>query len=58
MLTFFGFMHGPSVGFAVKPVLALAYMLVAGLLLAVARGAVSLPVLTRQADPHVRAPAE
>ncbi|MCJ2052470.1 regulator [Methylobacterium sp. J-070] len=58
VLTFFGFMHGPSVGFAVKPVLALAYMLVAGLLLAVARGAVSLPVLTRQADPHVRAPAE
>lgn len=32
VLTFFGFMHGPAVGFAVTPMVAFAYVLVAGLL--------------------------
>ena len=34
MLTFFGFMHGPAVGIAVTPGVALAYAVVAGLLFA------------------------
>ena len=37
ILSFFGFMHGPAVGFAVKPGVALAYAMVATLLLAAAR---------------------
>ena len=37
LLTFFGFMHGAGVGFAVSPGLALAYALVAAALYAVAR---------------------
>ncbi|MEO1089175.1 MAG: regulator [Pseudomonadota bacterium] len=37
VLTFFGFMHGPAVGFAVTPTVALAYALVAGFLVACAR---------------------
>jgi adenine/guanine/hypoxanthine permease len=37
VLSFFGFMHGPAVGFAVKPGVALAYGLVALLLFAAAR---------------------
>ncbi|MBV9076419.1 MAG: regulator [Methylobacteriaceae bacterium] len=36
-LTFFGFMHGPAVGIAVQPGVALAYALVAGLLFAASR---------------------
>ncbi len=34
MLTFFGFMHGESVGFAVTPSVALAYAMVAAFLFA------------------------
>jgi adenine/guanine/hypoxanthine permease len=34
VLTFFGFMHGPAVGFGVTPMVALAYAVVAGLLYA------------------------
>jgi AGZA family xanthine/uracil permease-like MFS transporter len=34
VLTFFGFMHGPAVGFAVTPMIALAYALVAAFLFA------------------------
>jgi AGZA family xanthine/uracil permease-like MFS transporter len=33
VLTFFGFMHGPEVGFAVTPMVAAAYAIVAGFLL-------------------------
>lgn len=36
-LTFFGFMHGPAVGFGVTPVVAGAYLVVAGFFLACAR---------------------
>jgi AGZA family xanthine/uracil permease-like MFS transporter len=53
VLTFFGFMHGPAVGFAVTPGLALAYAMLAGLLFACARQPVAAPL------PHPReAPAE
>ncbi len=37
VLTFFGFMHGESVGIAVTPSVAIAYALVAGLLYALTR---------------------
>ena len=37
VLTFFGFMHGPEVGFGVTPGVALAYALVAGFLVTCAR---------------------
>jgi AGZA family xanthine/uracil permease-like MFS transporter len=37
VLTFFGFMHGESVGIAVTPSVAIAYAIVAGLLLALSR---------------------
>src|SRR6476659_1392984 len=37
VLTFFGFMHGEAVGFAVTPVVALAYALVAAFLFALSR---------------------
>jgi AGZA family xanthine/uracil permease-like MFS transporter len=37
VLTFFGFMHGESVGIAVTPTVAIAYAIVAGLLFALAR---------------------
>jgi len=37
VLTFFGFMHGPAVGFAVTPNVALAYAMLAGVLFAVGR---------------------
>lgn len=53
VLTFFGFMHGPAVGFAVMPGLALAYLMVAGLLLAAGRG-LTVPAVAQP----VHAPAE
>jgi AGZA family xanthine/uracil permease-like MFS transporter len=37
VLTFFGFMHAPAVGVMMAPGVALAYALLAGLLLAVGR---------------------
>ncbi|MEM0908489.1 MAG: regulator [Pseudomonadota bacterium] len=37
ILTFFGFMHGPQVGFAVSPMIALSYAVVAGFLVFCAR---------------------
>ena len=37
MLTFFGFMHGEAVGFAVTPSVALAYAMVAAFLFALSR---------------------
>ncbi len=45
VLTFFGFMHGPAVGFAVTPVVALAYAMLAGLLYACARQGVAAPAM-------------
>jgi AGZA family xanthine/uracil permease-like MFS transporter len=51
VLTFFGFMHGESVGIAVSPTVAAAYAVVAAFLLALSRAAVatSAPVVAR---PH------
>jgi AGZA family xanthine/uracil permease-like MFS transporter len=37
VMSFFGFMHGPAVGFAVTPSIALAYAVVAGFLFACGR---------------------
>jgi AGZA family xanthine/uracil permease-like MFS transporter len=37
VLTFFGFMHGPEVGFAVQPMVAASYAIVAGFLFACAK---------------------
>ena len=37
VLTFFGFMHGESVGIAVTPVVAIAYVIVAAFLFALSR---------------------
>lgn len=48
VLTFFGFMHGPAVGFAVTPNVALAYAMVAGFLVACARW----PALAGRAMPE------
>ncbi|MEH3146003.1 MAG: regulator [Methylobacterium frigidaeris] len=53
VLTFFGFMHGPAVGLAVKPALAASYLLVAGLLMAAARAGAPAPAV-----PHRAVPAE
>ena len=39
VLTFFGFMHGEAIGFGQTPLVALAYLIVAGLLLGCARSA-------------------
>lgn len=51
VLTFFGFMHGPAVGFGVTPAVALAYAMVAGFLFACARW----PVLAMGMEPKVAA---
>jgi AGZA family xanthine/uracil permease-like MFS transporter len=52
-LTFFGFMHGESVGFAVTPSVAFAYALVAAFLFALSRmpAEVSAPVMEPKAVP-------
>ena len=49
MLTFFGFMHGEAVGFAVTPVVAAAYAMVAAFLFALSRAGA--------AEPAIKAPA-
>src|SRR5262245_62306507 len=57
VLTFFGFMHGESVGLAVTPTVAIAYAIVAALLFALSR----MPVLTTVSAPEkavVATPAE
>ena len=54
LLTFFGFMHGEAVGFAVSPTVAAAYAIVAGFLFLAAR--VELPIETKSQP--VAAPAE
>ena len=54
-LTFFGFMHGESVGIAVTPSVALAYAMVAGFLFALGR----YPAMVTEAPPRMVAePAE
>ncbi|MEM9781170.1 MAG: regulator [Pseudomonadota bacterium] len=56
-LTFFGFMHGPAVGIAVTPMVALAYAMVAGLLLACERmGWASADRASRPAEPAAQTP--
>jgi len=55
LLTFFGFMHGESVGFAVTPTIAAAYALVAAFLFALSRASASEPAPV--AVPHAT-PAE
>ena len=52
-LTFFGFMHGESVGFAVTPSVAFAYALVAAFLFALSRmpAEVSAPVMEPKVVP-------
>ncbi len=47
LLTFFGFMHGEAVGFAVSPVIAAGYALVAAGLFYCAKVALPEPVVTR-----------
>ncbi|NEU12825.1 regulator [Methylobacterium sp. BTF04] len=56
VLTFFGFMHGPAVGLAVTPGLALAYLMVAGLLYAASRTATA--EAPKPAPAHAAMPAE
>jgi AGZA family xanthine/uracil permease-like MFS transporter len=51
VLTFFGFMHGEAVGFAVTPSIAIAYLLVAGGLFACARIEAGAPLLPARARP-------
>lgn len=51
VLTFFGFMHGPAVGFAVTPGLAVAYLMLAGLLYACGRQPVAASLPEGKAQP-------
>jgi AGZA family xanthine/uracil permease-like MFS transporter len=53
VLTFFGFMHGESVGFAVTPSVAAAYALVAAFLFALSRA----PAVDTVAAPTREVPA-
>jgi AGZA family xanthine/uracil permease-like MFS transporter len=57
LLTFFGFMHGESVGIAVMPVVAVAYAIVAIFLFAFSRTSIAL-MLPAQAPHATTAPAE
>jgi AGZA family xanthine/uracil permease-like MFS transporter len=57
VLTFFGFMHGEAVGFAVTPVVALAYAIVAVFLYALSRAPMSVSMPTPLAEPAAT-PAE
>ena len=54
VLTFFGFMHGEAIGFAQTPMVALSYLIVAGILLACAKAA---PAKRPEAMPEHAAPA-
>jgi AGZA family xanthine/uracil permease-like MFS transporter len=57
VLTFFGFMHGEAVGFAVTPTVAFAYALVAAFLFAVSRYPVAATAPEPMSD-KAMAPAE
>jgi AGZA family xanthine/uracil permease-like MFS transporter len=43
VLTFFGFMHGESIGFGESPIMALSYLVVSGVLLGCAKFAKLAP---------------
>jgi len=58
VLTFFGFMHGEAVGFAVTPVVALAYAMVAAFLFALSRSPVVELAPASMRDVPVGVPAE
>jgi adenine/guanine/hypoxanthine permease len=59
VLTFFGFMHGESVGLAVTPTVAIAYTIVAVFLLGLSRSAAILPTIESSEQKAVAAtPAE
>ena len=47
-LTFFGFMHGETIGFAVTPVVAASYLAVAGILFGLAKSAQAAPKPTEE----------
>ena len=50
--TFFGFMHGEAIGFAQSPVVALAYLGVAGMIFACAKYARATPKAIEPHAPH------
>ncbi|HXF18717.1 MAG TPA: hypothetical protein VN496_17040 [Burkholderiales bacterium] len=50
--TFFGFMHGEAIGFAQSPVVALAYLGIAGVMFGCARYAAAAPQPAQQVHPH------
>ena len=52
VMTFFGFMHGEHIGFAQSPVVALSYLIVAGVLFACAKYAAIAPKAAEQAHGH------
>jgi AGZA family xanthine/uracil permease-like MFS transporter len=58
VLTFFGFMHGEAVGFAVTPAVALAYVMVAGFLFALGRAPVVESAAQSIGETPVGVPAE
>jgi AGZA family xanthine/uracil permease-like MFS transporter len=58
VLTFFGFMHGEAVGFAVTPVVALAYAMVAAFLFALSRSSVVALAPASMRDVPAGVPAE
>jgi len=59
VLTFFGFMHGQSVGIAVTPTVAIAYAIVAVFLLGLSRSPAIAEAAMPAGEPHVAvAPAE
>jgi len=53
VLTFFGFMHGEAVGFAVTPTVAVAYAIVAAFLFALSRYPALAPALTTSPSSEV-----
>ena len=57
VLTFFGFMHGESVGLAVTPSVALAYALMAAFLFWLSRAPAAVPASSMGGEPKV-VPAE
>jgi adenine/guanine/hypoxanthine permease len=59
LLTFFGFMHGESVGLAVTPTVAIAYTLVAVFLFGLSRAPATLPTpLPLEEEAMAATPAE
>jgi AGZA family xanthine/uracil permease-like MFS transporter len=57
VLSFFGFMHGPAVGFAVMPIVALAYAIVAVFLFALSRSPALVTLSASKPEPAA-VPAE